>query len=123
MSDNVPIFGYYRRSYLVIMGLVQFLSLIAIYYGDIYSEPFKFTLLLTVANFSEAVVNVVTDAVLCIEARKDAENGSKNLFSVAWVATALGGIIGGVLGGYFTEYSHPKYIFLMYSIMGLLISI
>lgn len=83
----------------------------------------QFTILVTLANFSEAVVNVVTDAVLCIEARKDAENGSKNLFSVAWIATAIGGIAGGLLGGYFTEYSHPKYIFLLYSLMGLWISV
>ena len=64
----------------------------------------------------------MTDAVLCVEARKDPENGAKNLLSVTWIAKAVGGIGGGLLGGYFTQYSHPKYLFLMYSSMGLLIS-
>lgn len=123
MSDNVPIFGYFRKSYLILMGLLQFVTLLSIYKGELYNEPLRFTILLTVANFSEAVVNVVTDAILCIEARKDKENGSKNLFSVVWVSSALGGIAGGLLGGYFTEYSHPKYIFCMYSVMGLFISL
>ena len=112
MSDNVPIFGYYRKPYLIMMGLMQFLSLFIIYHDKEYKSPLKFTILLTVANFSESVVNVVTDALICIEARKDKVDGPKNLFSVAWVATGVGGIAGGLLGGYFTEYSHPKYIFL-----------
>lgn len=122
MSDNIPIFGYYRKSYLVLMGILQFVSLFTIYYGGVYTKPLSFTILLTLANLSEAVVNVVTDALLCIESRKDKENGSKNLFSVAWIARALGGIAGGLIGGYYTEYSHPKYIFLLYSLMGILIS-
>jgi len=70
----------------------------------------------------EAFVNVVTDAILCVEARKDEKNGTKNLFSLVWLASALGGIMGGAIGGLITEYSHPKYIFLAYSFMGLLIS-
>ena len=31
ISDNVPLFGTRRKSYIVIMGIVQFLSLIILY--------------------------------------------------------------------------------------------
>ena len=38
------------------------------------------------------------------------------------MANGLGGVCGGIIGGLTTQYSHPKYLFLGYSLMGLLIS-
>lgn len=42
--------------------------------------------------------------------------------SVAWMAMGLGGMIGCCGGGYLTQYSHPKYTFLIVSFMGLIIA-
>jgi MFS family permease len=122
ISDNIPLFGHFRKSYIIVMGLLQFASFVLIYVKRAYENPLFFTVVVMVANFSEAFVNVVTDALLCIEARKDPENGSKDLISLTKYASAIGGIIGGVIGGYITQYSHPKYIFLIYACMGLLVS-
>ena len=55
ISDNFPFFGFYRKSYLVAMGALQFVSLIAVYAGGLYTSPFYFTLFLTITNFAEAV--------------------------------------------------------------------
>jgi uncharacterized membrane protein YfcA len=38
------------------------------------------------------------------------------------MANGLGGVIGGIIGGLTTQYSHPKYLFIAYSLMGLLVS-
>lgn len=35
----------------------------------------------------------------------------------------FGGVTGCVAGGYMTQYSHPKYTFLIVSVMGMLISL
>ena len=35
----------------------------------------------------------------------------------------IGGLIGCMCGGYITQYSHPRYAFLIYSTMGLMVSI
>ena len=35
----------------------------------------------------------------------------------------MGGMVGSLLGGYMTEYYHPKYSFLGYSLIGLVVMI
>lgn len=43
--------------------------------------------------------------------------------AVAWMAMGVGGVIGCMAGGYLTQYSHPKYTFLIVSGMGLIIAL
>jgi len=79
-------------------------------------------ILLTFAAMSEAFVNVVADAIMCIQARKDPEHGSQDLIAFSWLATGLGGILGSFASGILTQYYHPKYSFLLYSFMGLVVA-
>ena len=65
ISDNVPIMGTRRKSYIVLMGLLQFCSLIFIFaFGEINAMSVAICLML--AALSEAFVNVVADAIMCI---------------------------------------------------------
>jgi hypothetical protein len=57
---------------------------------------------LTLAALSEAFVNVVADAIMCVQARKDPENGSQDLIAFSWMASGVGGILGSVVGGIMT---------------------
>lgn len=57
---------------------------------------------LTLAALSEAFVNVVADAIMCVQARKDPENGSQDLIAFSWMASGVGGILGSVIGGIMT---------------------
>ena len=65
ISDNVPIAGTRRKSYIVLMGVLQFLALISIYFLH-STTPFAIAACLTMAALSEAFVNVVADAIMCI---------------------------------------------------------
>lgn len=65
ISDNVPIFGTRRKSWLVIMGLVQFATLFSLALSE-PEEPLAVAFLLASASLSEAFVNVVSDAVMVI---------------------------------------------------------
>jgi len=65
ISDNVPIAGTRRKSYLIIMGFVQFLALFSVYSFD-FEEPIAIAVLLALASMSEAFVNVVSDAIMVI---------------------------------------------------------
>ena len=45
------------------------------------------------------------------------------MIAYSWLATGVGGAIGSLMSGILTQYYHPKYSFLFYSFMGLVISI
>lgn len=122
ISDNLPIAGTKRKSYVIIMGFLQFFSLLSLYIFEI-THGFSVALLLSVTSMCIAFSNVVVDAIVCIQARRDPESGSQDLMSLAWIAQGFGGVAGCLLGGYVTQYWHPKYSFLIFSIMGLILAI
>ena len=65
ISDNVPLFGTRRRSYVVIMGLLEFAALLSIYVFEM-SHAMSVSILLCAASLCLAFVNVVVDAIMCI---------------------------------------------------------
>jgi hypothetical protein len=76
ISDNVPIAGTRRKSYIILMGILQFIALVLIYLFVENANALTVSALLTMAARSEAFVNVVADAIMCIQARKEPEHGS-----------------------------------------------
>ena len=65
LSDNVPLFGTRRKSYLILMGCLQFVALITIYFLH-ETSPMLVAVCLMLAALSEAFVNVVSDAIMCV---------------------------------------------------------
>lgn len=65
ISDNVPLCGTRRKSWLIIMGLVQFFSLMSLFIFE-FDDPLVVAILLAIASMSEAFVNVVSDAIMVI---------------------------------------------------------
>ena len=75
------------------------------------------------ASLSGAYLDVIVDALMVIQSRKDTEDGSEQLQSLSWGALGAGGIFGSLFGGYLTEYFHPKWSFLLYSVFGLIVMV
>ena len=65
ICDNISICGTKRKSYIVIMGLLQFLCCNVLF---VYSnmDIIAITAMITIISFSEAFTNVVSDALLVI---------------------------------------------------------
>ena len=122
ITDNCPIFGLKRKPYLVFWGFVQFIIMWSIYYFD-HDSALEVALLLMVASLAMAFSNVVIDALLIIQARKDPELGSQDLISLAWLVQGLAGVVGCVIAAIMMEKYHPKYAFLGYGIYGLFLGI
>jgi MFS family permease len=121
MSDTLPFAGYKRKTYVVLMGLLQFIAFFLAFTMH-STTAIAVTIMLAIAALSEAFVCTVVEAIMVQEARKDPVNGSQNLVSFFQFSAGCGGFIGSILGGYITQYAHPKIGFLIYSFMGLAIA-
>jgi MFS-type transporter involved in bile tolerance (Atg22 family) len=65
ISDNVPLCGTRRKSWLIIMGIIQFLALMSLFVFE-FDDPLVVAIVLAIASMSEAFVNVVSDAIMVI---------------------------------------------------------
>ncbi len=62
--DSVPIFNSRKRSYIILMSIVQALSLLYLsVVVKINSDPKKMAALLTVSSFAYGVVDTVVDGL------------------------------------------------------------
>ena len=80
------------------------------------------TALLTIAAMNSAWYNVVVNALMVAQARRDIKNGSSDLQVYAWSLVAIGGIFGSILSAFFTEYLTPKHSFLFYLLLSLCVT-
>ncbi|GFP86530.1 folate-biopterin transporter 1 chloroplastic [Phtheirospermum japonicum] len=95
ISDSFPLFGYRRRSYLVISGLLGALSwsLMATFVDSKYGVTFCIVL----GSLSVAFSDVVVDSMVVERARGESQSMSGSLQSLCWGSSAFGGIIIAVL--------------------------
>ena len=123
ISDNankMAEFGLGRKNLILAMGAIQFISLISLFLFN-FQSPMLTAALLALTSLGEAFTNVASQAMMVIQARRDEESGQQNLVTAMYVYTAVGGVLGCILGGYMTENYHPKWCFLLYSFSGLLV--
>ena len=101
ITDAVPICGSTKRMYVVLMGVLQFVSLmtVAMIPG---LDPAAIMGLTVVYSMGGAFTEVVCQGLMVVECRKDPESGSEELQTFAWVMYGVGGTIGCYFGGLFT---------------------
>ena len=77
--------------------------------------------LLTGVSVSGAFMDVIVDALMVMQARKDPDFGSQELQSYSWSMHGVAGIFGGLFGAYLTEMVSPFWCFGVTSLFGTLI--
>ena len=65
ISDNVPIYGSRRKSYLVIMSALQLFAMLLLACYDGLEEKFS-TFLLMIISLTVAVMDVIVDSIMVI---------------------------------------------------------
>ena len=76
--DSVPVCGSRKKSWMVIMMLiVVFTSLSATIYG--FKSPISLLIVLTIANAANAGADVLVDALMVMQAKRDPIYGSQEL--------------------------------------------
>ncbi|ETI53027.1 hypothetical protein L917_03718 [Phytophthora nicotianae] len=99
LSDSLPLFGYHRKSYMMMCSVLQTAATLVMAVPDLVTTPAIAVLMLMLQSLSVAVIDVVIDARVVEISRLDPENGANDLQSLSWIATSLGGMLGAFLSG------------------------
>ncbi|CAL9235209.1 unnamed protein product [Arabidopsis halleri] len=120
ISDSVPLFGYRRRSYLVLSGLLGAFSwsLMASFVDSKYSAAFCILL----GSLSVAFSDVVVDSMVVERARGESQSVSGSLQSLCWGSSAFGGIVSSYFSGSLVESYGVRFVFGVTALLPLITS-
>ncbi|XP_021892943.1 probable folate-biopterin transporter 4 [Carica papaya] len=118
VSDCIPIKGRKRIPYLVIstvLSLVPWLMLGL--NATLRGSRLYLVILLTMQNLGSAMADVVIDAMIAQAVRHEGASFAGDLQSISWLAMALGGIFGSLLGGYALTNLQIDTIFVLFTVL------
>ncbi|KAJ6719158.1 FOLATE-BIOPTERIN TRANSPORTER 1 CHLOROPLASTIC [Salix purpurea] len=120
ISDSVPLFGYRRRSYLVLSGLLGALSwsLMSTFVDSKYSAAFCILL----GSLSVAFSDVVVDSMVVERARGESQSMSGSLQSLCWGSSAFGGIVSSYFSGSLVGAYGVRFVFGVTALLPLITS-
>ncbi|KAK4266334.1 hypothetical protein QN277_027274 [Acacia crassicarpa] len=120
ISDSVPLFGYRRRSYLVLSGLLGALSwsLMASFVDSKYGAAFCILL----GSLSVAFSDVVVDSMVVERARGESQSTSGSLQSLCWGSSSFGGIVSAYFSGSLVEAYGVRFVFGVTALLPLITS-
>jgi hypothetical protein len=122
ITDMIPIFGLRRKPYLIFFGIAQavFMYMAAAYFGD---DSLMLAVFLFLTSVCVSFQNVVIDAIMVCQSRKDPLNGAQDLISVSWLARNLTGVLACTLAALTIEKMNPRYYFLFYAGYGSFVAV
>lgn len=121
ISDAVPLFGYRRKSYLALCGVLGTIGGVALatVVKDVPSAAVAFTL----GSLSTAFADVVIDGVVVARARESDEKTAPGaLQSLCWGSAAFGGILSAYYSGSLIETNGTRFVFGVTALFPLLIA-
>ncbi|PKA64975.1 Folate-biopterin transporter 1, chloroplastic [Apostasia shenzhenica] len=109
ISDCFPLFGYRRRSYLILSGLLGTLSwsLMATFVDSKYGAA----MCILLGSLSVAFSDVVVDSVVVERARGESQSTSGSLQSLCWGSSAFGGIVSSYFSGSLVDAYGVRFVF------------
>ena len=128
LSDNVPLYGYRRRSYLILSGILGCLSWLSLGMNTSKSIPAVVSAIF-IGSAAVALSDVVVDSIVVERSRIDETihdnvvSKAGDLQSLCWSAAAAGGILSAYSSGSLLEEFSPQVIFYITAIFPLLVSI
>ncbi|XBH95402.1 hypothetical protein VPH35_085967 [Triticum aestivum] len=109
ISDSVPLFGYRRRSYLILSGLLGAISwsLMATIVDDKYSAALSIIL----GSLAVAFSDVVVDSMVVERTRGESQSTSGSLQSLCWGSSAFGAIVSAYFSGSLVDTYGVRFVF------------
>lgn len=120
ISDGVPIFGYRRRPYLVLSGLLGVASWVGL--ATVVDRPWSATAAIALGSLSIAMSDVIVDSLVVERARSESVSAAGSLQSLCWGASAIGGLITAYFSGALLQQFDVKTVFLITATFPLIVS-
>lgn len=120
ISDGLPIFGYRRRPYLVLSGLLGALSWVSL--ATVVNTPMAATLAIALGSLSVAISDVIVDSLVVERARAESQAEAGSLQSLAWGASAVGGLLTAYFSGLLLEHFTTRTVFWITASFPLIVS-
>ncbi|WP_353931158.1 folate/biopterin family MFS transporter [Okeanomitos corallinicola TIOX110] len=120
ISDGLPIFGYRRRPYLVLSGILGAVAWVGM--GTIVDSSLTATIAIALSSFSVAFSDVIVDSLVVERARVESQAKAGSLQSLCWGATAVGGLITAYFSGLLLQYFSTRIVFLVTAVFPLIVS-
>ncbi len=121
ISDGLPIFGYRRRPYLMLSGLLGVGAWLSL--ANLVHTATAATLAIAISSLSVAFSDAIVDALVVERARSESIEKSGSLQSLCWGASALGGLLTAYFGGLLLEHFTTRTVFGITAAFPLLVSI
>lgn len=121
ISDGLPLFGYRRRPYLILSGLLGAGSWVAM--ATIVHSAWAATATICLSSLSVAFSDVIVDSLVVERAREESVNDAGSLQSLCWGASAIGGLITAYFSGFLLEHFSTRTVFLITATFPLIVSL
>ena len=109
LTDGLPIFGYRRKPYLILAGVLGSSAWLSL--ATVVNTPTQAVVASTVASLGVAISDVVVDSLVVERARDDPTASSGALQSLCWSCQALGGLASAYFSGSLLLTMAPQQVF------------
>lgn len=120
ISDGLPLFGYRRRPYLIISGILGTASWLAL--GTVVNSAWAATTAILLTSLSVAISDVIVDSLVVERAREESLEKAGSLQSLSWGFSALGGLITAYLSGLLLQHFSNQTVFSITATFPLIVS-
>lgn len=121
ISDGLPIFGYRRRPYLILSGLLGMLAWVML--ATVVNTAWTATAAIALGSLSVAFSDVIVDSLVVERARKESLQNAGSLQSICWGASAVGGLLTAYFSGFLLEHFSNRTVFAITAFFPLIISL
>ncbi|NEQ52781.1 MAG: folate/biopterin family MFS transporter [Leptolyngbya sp. SIO3F4] len=121
LSDGLPLFGYRRRPYLILSGLLGTAAWLVL--ATVAHTAWLATAMILLSSLSVAISDVIVDSLVVERARHESQHDTGTLQSLCWGASAIGGLLTAYLGGLLLEQTSTRLVFAVTATFPLIVSV
>ncbi len=121
ISDGLPIFGYRRRPYLILSGLLGVVAWLSL--ANVVHTAAGATIAIAITSLSVAFSDAIVDSLIVERARDESVGRAGSLQALCWGASAVGGLLTAYFSGLLLQNFSTRTVFAFTAAFPLLVSV